>query len=412
MTEAVFDSIPSEVLKICRCLREGGQRGWVVGGCVRDLLRGATAKDWDIATDAEPQRVQKLFRKVIPTGIKHGTVTVVMGGTPYEVTTLRGEGVYEDGRRPSSVVFLQDITEDLARRDFTFNAIAIDPLERRLVDPFDGQRDLRDRRLRAVGDAHARFCEDGLRILRAARFAATLECEVDTATLDAMGAAEPLATLAKVSAERIHDEWIKTMRAARPSIAFELMRSRGVMAVIAPNLAAVEARAWKRGLDAMDRLKGTVRRLAALLAPLGDERAERLLERLKFSNEHRRSVTMAIRHYAAGPTLAGAELRRWLQVVTPNHVEDAMGLAVAIADDAERPALEALRARAQAQLEAGVPLTTKDLAVTGKDLIAALSLRPGPQLGVILRELLEACVEDPSVNTRDDLLARAREQIG
>lgn len=409
MTEGIFDSIPNDVLKICQRLRDEGQRGWVVGGCVRDLLRGAPAKDWDIATDAEPKRVQKLFRKVIPTGIKHGTVTVLMSGTPYEVTTLRGEGAYEDGRRPTSVVFLQDITEDLARRDFTFNAIALDPLERQIIDPFGGERDLRDRRLRAVGDPHARFCEDGLRILRAARFAATLECEVDPATLLAMGAPEPLATLAKVSAERIHDEWLKTMRATRPSIAFGLMQTRGVMTIIAPELAALaDAPAWTRGLRAMDDLGGAVRRLAALLAGLGAESAEGLLERLKFSNDHRKAITMAIAHHDVDPSLEGPDLRRWLQSVTAAHLDDAVAVACALSDD--RDPIDALGARARAELEAAVPLTTKDLAITGKDLMTELSLKPGPQLGVLLKGLLEACIEDPSTNTRARLLERARRE--
>jgi len=408
MTEAFFDSIPHDVLKICQRLRDEDQRGWVVGGCVRDLLRGASAKDWDIATDAEPERVQRLFRKVIPTGIKHGTVTVLMKGIPYEVTTLRGEGAYEDGRRPSSVVFLQDITEDLARRDFTFNAIALDPLDRQVIDPFGGEKDLRDRRLRAVGDPHARFCEDGLRILRAARFAATLECEVDAPTLQAMGAPEPLATLAKVSAERIHDEWLKTMRAARPSIAFDLMIRQGVMAVIAPELADRAPTDMERSLRAMDRLDAPVPRLAALLVGLGPDPAERLLQRLKFSNEHRKGITMAIRHHGVDLRLEGAALRRWLQAVTPAHLEDALALALALAD-AAGPA-EALGSRARAELAAGVPLTTKDLAITGKDLMNELSLEPGPFLGVQLQALLEACVEDPSLNTREALLDRARRE--
>lgn len=407
MTEAIFDSIPKDVLKICQRLRDEGQRGWVVGGCVRDLLRGAPAKDWDIATDAEPKRVQKLFRKVIPTGIKHGTVTVLMNGTPYEVTTLRGEGAYEDGRRPTSVVFLQDITEDLARRDFTFNAIALDPLERRVIDPFEGERDLRDRRLRAVGDAHARFCEDGLRILRAARFAATLECDVDPDTLQAMGASEPLATLAKVSAERIHDEWLKTMRAARPSIAFGLMQDRGVMTVIAPELAALaDDPAWTSSLHAMDGLDGAVRRLAALLSALGPDTAETLLERLKFSNEHRKAITMAVAHHEVDPSLEGPALRRWLQSVTPAHLDDALAVAGALSD----APIDALGNRARAELEAGVALTTKDLAVTGRDLMTELSLKPGPHLGVLLKALLEACIEDPRLNTRTGLLERARQE--
>src|SRR6185369_11333407 len=159
----LLDLVPEDVLDICKRLREKGKRGWIVGGCVRDLLRGKDAKDWDIATDARPEEVVGMFRKVIPTGIQHGTVTVVLRGKHYEVTTLRGEGAYSDGRRPDKVEFVNDITADLARRDFTFNAIAIDPVDGHIIDPFDGQKDLAARVVRAVGNADERFIEDGLR---------------------------------------------------------------------------------------------------------------------------------------------------------------------------------------------------------------------------------------------------------
>ena len=135
----LIDRVPEDVLGICQHLREKGKRGWIVGGCVRDLLRGGAAKDWDIATDALPSEVVGMFRKVIPTGIQHGTVTVVKRGVHYEVTTLRGEGAYSDGRRPDKVEFVDDITADLARRDFTFNAIALDPVDGHLIDPFEGR---------------------------------------------------------------------------------------------------------------------------------------------------------------------------------------------------------------------------------------------------------------------------------
>src|SRR5262245_58290441 len=216
--------VPEDVLGICRRLREKGKRGWIVGGGVRDLLRGGEAKDWDVATDARPDDVIQMFRKVIPTGLQHGTVTVVKRGVHYEVTTLRGEGAYSDGRRPDSVEFVDDITADLARRDFTMNAMAIDPVDGHLIDPFDGQKDLQNRVIRAVGDPNERFAEDGLRVLRAARFSATLDCTIDPDTERAMGTSRSHDTFRRVSAERVRDEWLKAMRARRPSIAFEAMR--------------------------------------------------------------------------------------------------------------------------------------------------------------------------------------------
>ena len=187
-TDGLRRAVPAEVLGLCRRLEEAGHRGWVVGGCVRDVLLGelrdlqstdAIRNDWDIATDARPEEVMKLFRRVVPTGIKHGTVTVLLDDDGYEVTTLRGETSYSDGRRPDSVYFVDDIKDDLARRDFTINAIAYDPLADRLIDPFGGLRDLEAGVLRAVGDAGERFAEDGLRVLRAARFVATLEVELE-----------------------------------------------------------------------------------------------------------------------------------------------------------------------------------------------------------------------------------------
>ena len=190
--------------------------------------------DWDIATSARPEQVQKLFRRVIPTGIQHGTVTVLMKQAGYEVTTLRGETEYTDGRRPDSVYFVDDIKDDLARRDFTINAIAYDPLAEQLIDPFDGIRDLEARVLRAVGDPAQRFAEDGLRVLRAARFVATLGVELDPATERAI--VPSLASYRKVSAERVRDEWLKTTKAERPSRAFEVMKDHGLLANSAPEL--------------------------------------------------------------------------------------------------------------------------------------------------------------------------------
>ena len=175
-TARLSEGVPSEVRELCARLQEGGFRSWIVGGCVRDQLlndwngRPLDARgDWDIATSARPEQVQALFRRVIPTGIQHGTVTVLMKKSQYEVTTLRGETSYTDGRHPDAVYFVDDIKDDLARRDFTINAIAYDPLADRLIDPFDGIADLRVRRLRAVGNAAVRFAEDGLRVLRASR---------------------------------------------------------------------------------------------------------------------------------------------------------------------------------------------------------------------------------------------------
>ena len=180
--EFPHEEVPPGVIAVCAQLREAGHRAWIVGGCVRDLLLGRAVGDWDVATSARPDEVTRAFRKVIPTGIDHGTVTVLHRGEGYEVTTLRGDGTYSDGRRPDEVTFVDDIADDLARRDFTVNAIAYEPTSRALVDPHGGLADLDARLLRAVGVPAQRFGEDGLRILRGARFVATLDFELEAET--------------------------------------------------------------------------------------------------------------------------------------------------------------------------------------------------------------------------------------
>ncbi|HZI03258.1 MAG TPA: [cytidine(C)-cytidine(C)-adenosine (A)]-adding enzyme, partial [Archangium sp.] len=171
--------VPRPVLDVIARLHELGHAVFLVGGCVRDTLRGVHPKDFDVATSALPEEVQRAFRKVIPTGIQHGTVTVVQGGTHVEVTTFRSEGDYHDGRRPSAVTFERDIVKDLSRRDFTINAMAWNPLTHELADPFGGQEDLKARVVRCVGSAIERFSEDGLRPMRAVRFAAVLDFTLD-----------------------------------------------------------------------------------------------------------------------------------------------------------------------------------------------------------------------------------------
>lgn len=448
----IIQSIPEDVFAICQRLRDKGKRGWVVGGCVRDILLGRPAKDWDVATDARPTEVLSYFRKVIPTGIKHGTVTVLSHGTPYEVTTLRGEGDYGDGRRPTEVRFLDDIVEDLARRDFTMNAIAVDPLERCIIDPFDGKRDLDARVLRAVGEPEKRFAEDGLRILRGARFAAVLECAIDPRTLTAMGETRALATYAKVSAERIHDEWMKAMDARAPSVAFEIMRKTGMLALTCPELCegfgceqnrwhAFDV--WSHTMAVLDACpENRVLRLAGLLhdvgkprsrefsektsdytfynhEAIGAEMADAILKRLRASNDDRTRVVQLVRHHLIcyAPEWTDAAVRRWLRRVTPELSADLLALGHADARGKGRPAeedaarLDELALRSTKLLAEGAALTTRDLALDGAVLMAELNIPPGRLVGVLLRQLVERVTDDPSQNTRESLLDEARRLI-
>lgn len=456
-TERLSSSVPQAVRELCRRLLEAGHKSWIVGGSVRDRLLSSFSDsslgpeffehDWDIATSARPEAVAQLFSRVIPTGIQHGTVTVVLGGAHYEVTTLRGEASYSDGRRPDSIYYVREIHEDLARRDFTINAIAYDPLTDVLIDPFGGVRDLKDRILRAVGVASERFAEDGLRVLRAARFSATLELEIDPATAQAI---EPsLASYRKVSAERIRDEWIKTMPARRPSLAFEVMRKHGLLAITAPELLESVGCAqnryhaydvWGHALACLDHCpKLPVLRLAGLLHDIGKPRTRALsektrdytfyeherigaemvapiLERLRFSNQEREKITRLVRHHLIcyDKSWSDAAVRRWLRRVGPELAEElyllaeADGRAKGKDPTAELTELARLKEHVGKVLAAGAALSVRDLAISGRDLAQVLGLKPGPLFGEILRTLLDEVVDDPTQNQREHLLTRAR----
>jgi len=440
--------VPKDVFGICDRLRGAGKRSWIVGGCVRDSILGKAVNDWDVATDALPADLVRLFPKAIPTGLQHGTVTVVQRGEHYEVTTLRGETTYSDGRRPDAVHFVDDIVADLARRDFTINAIAVDPTDGKLIDPFDGRKDIHAKLVRAVGKAFERFSEDGLRVLRAARFCATLGFDLDDETFAAI---EPtLSTFKKVSAERVRDEWVKTMKAKTPSRAFEVMRMSGILGVTCPELlegVGMEQNkwhsldVWQHGMLCMDSCIGDpMLRIAALLHDVGKPRSRELSDktkdwtfydhdrigaeiadpictRLKFSNEERSRVVALVRnhlfHYDAWSDQA---VRRWVKRVTPERLEDLYRLNEAdlrgkgsIFKEADLQPLLLLKAHVEKVLAEGAALTTRDLAINGNVLMKELGIPPGRIIGVILETLLEEVLADPAKNERETLLARARE---
>lgn len=423
------------MLALCERLDQAGYRAWVVGGSVRDSLiaqifDGAEpeswrAKDWDLATDATPEQVTPLFRKVIPTGVDHGTVTVLLHGHELEVTTLRAERSYADGRRPDHVDFVRSIDEDLARRDFTVNAIAFEPRTEALVDPFGGLADLRARRLRAVGEAARRFAEDGLRVLRAARLVATLEFELDPDTARAI--APSLDTYRRVSAERIRDEWNKALLAREPSRAFRVMHEHGLLAITAPELTALASGgALALALARGDRCEREIElRLAALLRelhaepPRAAEVADALLARLRYSNAERKLVTHLVRHPVPPrrELEAPASVRRWLRRIGPEQhplacrLERAHLAAAGAGDDALR-ALGEFEQRARDELAREPPLSLSALAIDGKRLMADAGYRPGRQLGVVLEALLERVLDDPTENEPARLLEHARAMAG
>ncbi|HKP55572.1 MAG TPA: HD domain-containing protein [Polyangiales bacterium] len=440
---SVAQAIPEPVIGLCKTLRAAGYKGWVVGGSLRDVLLQRHPKDWDLATSARPDQLMRVFKRVVPTGIAHGTVTVLVGDTGYELTTLRGEGAYSDSRRPDEVFFVDDIEQDLARRDFTVNAIAYDPLEDRLVDPFAGMADLQQRVLRTVGRAEERFGEDGLRVLRAARFSATLEFELEPATLAAIPGA--LGAFGKVSKERVRDEWLRAMEARKPSRAFEVMRSSGILSVSCPELMTQvgctqnryhEYDVWRHSLECLDASPTRpMQRIAALLHDLGKPRTRNLSDKTndytfynhenvgadladewlrdyRFSNEERKTIVHLVRNHLIcySSEWTDAAVRRFVRRVGPEYVDALMelGRADAIAKgrpaDREFAALDELRDRIATSVAQGAAFGTKDLAIDGRDVMAQLGIRPGPQVGRVLENLLERVLEQPELNERDTLL--------
>ncbi len=439
--------VPPYVLDLLRALQGAGYRAVLVGGCVRDLARGVEISDWDIGTSARPEAVQSLFPRTVPTGLKHGTVTVLTAHDPVEVTTFRVESGYSDARRPDRVDFTDDLRADLERRDFTINAIAWDPIAEYEEDPFGGRSDLAAGILRAVGDARDRFREDGLRPIRAARFAATLEVEIVPETFDALG--ESKEQVARVAAERIRDELVKMLRAREPSRGFEVLRRSGLLDVVLPELAATIAVPQNRyhaydvyfhtlyTCDAAPPEKAEVR-LAALFHDVGKPatRAERpdgdatfynhqyesarlteaAMTRLRFSGEMTERVVHLVRQHMFDyrHEWSDAAVRRFLRTVRPENVADLFDLR--IADNVGNGTksgfphyLGELTERIDAILAAAHAFTIRDLAVDGKDVMRELRLPAGPAVGAFLERLLEEVIEHPERNDRPYLLKRLRE---
>ena len=415
---------PAPVLDVLRTLGEAGHRSWLVGGAVRDLLlhRPRPATDFDVATPARPEQVTALFSKVIPTGIEHGTVTVLARGEPVEVTTFRGEGAYRDGRRPESVTFLTDLEEDLARRDFTMNALAFDPLAPEFRDPFGGRADLRRRRVRAVGEAAARFGEDGLRAMRAVRFVAQLGFDLDPATRRAIPGA--LDVVGRVAAERITDELSRLLVAPGAGRALELLRATGLLGVVLPAVAALpRAELAHVAAVAAAAPPSLPVRLAALLHRLGPDGAGSALAGLRLSRSVSDGALSLIRAFpcrrAAGTGLPAPEpagIRRWIAGVERERTEPL--LALGAAEARALPAVARRRALAQVKeiqsrvvevLLRSPPLSIRDLALDGRAVAQALGTEPGPVVGEALRHLLDRVLEDPEQNEPERLRAALRD---
>ena len=382
-------------------LHAAGHAAYAVGGCVRDSLLGQTPHDWDLCTSATPEQVLELFGEAhcIPTGLQHGTVTVKHGGALYEITTFRTEGAYSDGRHPDHVAFVPDVKEDLARRDFTINAMAYNA-EEGLIDPFGGQNDLAVGIVRAVGEPQRRFEEDALRILRLYRFAARFGFAIDPATGQAARAL--CRHLDCVSEERIAEELSRLLAAPAPGAYLEAE----VLAVIFPELDAAELPESRRILDALEPgMEHVPVRLAALLCPLGEAGARVALRRLKCSNALTGTVATLVREAAAGMPGAALTAKRFLSRYDLATITDLTALCSAQHPE-QAEAFAALQQEAARLVETNACCRINQLAVNGRDLMDA-GVRPGPGLRRVLDALLEQVLTGQLPNEKAALLAAA-----
>ncbi|UCB47285.1 MAG: HD domain-containing protein [Spirochaetota bacterium] len=445
--------VPSYVFDIAEKLHKNGHEAWIVGGSIRDLIIGRPAYDYDIATDAHPQDVMTVFKKAIPTGIKHGTVTILTKGHKVEVTTFRADGKYTDGRRPDWVSYASTIQEDISRRDFTINGIAYNPITDKIVDPYDGQDDIQNRIIRTIGDPIERFKEDGLRPFRACRFASQLTFTIEEKTYQAI--TRCLDITREISMERIRDEFLKIIQSPRPSIGIDLMRKSGLLELILPELLTgfgIKQNRYHRydiyyhnlySLDAAPQENYQVR-LAALFHDIGKYHAKRdveesgnrtrsvfynheiigaavtkrIMRRLKFSNNDIKAVTHLIRNHMFHYTRQWTDgaVRRFIRKVGLENSEalfelrkaDRIGNGLKQGDS---NSVRALKKRIEKVIEEENAITVKDLAVNGHDIMSTFSLNPGPLIGKILSNLLEVILDDPDKNTKKNLLAIAKEIV-
>ena len=385
-------------------LHRAGYAAYVVGGCVRDSLLGLTPHDWDLCTSALPQQVMELFgaQRCIPTGLQHGTVTVKQSGALYEITTFRTEGTYTDGRHPDEVHFVPDVREDLARRDFTINAMAYNEKEG-LVDPFGGQADLQSGIVRAVGVPRQRFTEDALRILRLYRFAARFGFAIDPPT--AQAAQELCAHLDCVSVERIEEELAKLLSAPAPAAYLD----EKILGVVLPELSPEALAAAKPVVDACPAGERALPvRLAALLLSLGEDGTRRTLRRLRCSNACIEETAVLVREAVPGvPVSLNIYARRLLGKYNLCTVQRIAALGTAL--QPERAADFAALSELAEQLDAdGVCCRISQLAVNGRDLMAA-GVPAGPGIRKVLEALLDGVIREEYPNERQALLAAVQQ---
>lgn len=435
---AISERIPPEVTLAMSRLKERGFEVYLIGGAPRDLLKGKMPQDWDLATSAHPAQVEEAFSETVPLGKKYGTVQVIINDLVLEVTTYRREGAYSDGRRPDWVLFTPSLEEDLARRDFTINAIALDPLERRLVDPFGGRRDLRRRIIRTVGRPEVRFAEDALRMLRFYRFQAELNLRGAKETEEAINSA----LLSKVSPERIREELNRILLSLYPIKGLQGLARYSLLAEVIPEFSLLLPE--KKILEHIFATVETIRaeaslRWAAFLHDLGKgstkdedekgvhfygheivgaEQAVKILDRFRFPRRFQEKTITLIRNhmFSTDPMITDAALRRLVTRVGKENIRDLLELRradiIATGRDYHRAweSFSLFSSRVEALLAEERVFTLRDLAIDGHDIMEALKIPPGPRVGEAQRELFQWVLEDPGRNSKERLLGYLKEK--
>ena len=435
-------TLPKDVDFIIDTLQKKGFLAFAVGGSIRDALLTIEAKDWDIATNAKPSEVTELFERVIPTGIDFGTVSVLLNSVTYEVTTFRKDGRYLDGRRPEEITFAATIEEDLSRRDFTINAMAYDSRSGKLIDPFNGQADLKDKQIRAVGDAVERFSEDGLRALRACRFAAQLGFDIEKITFEAI--AKTIGVFKKVSPERIHDELVKLLSSDEPIRGLEYMRKSGLMSETLPELMTGIGIEQPKPFHVYDVYNHNIHtceyapkdfplvRLAGLFHDIskpeckkeetfydhdnqGALLAENIMKRLKFSNIDIAKVSVLVKSHMFNYTdeWTDAAIRRFIRRVGRENIDELFLLRVAdmkaMNRGDETGYLRELKDRIAKIYSQDDALSVSDLKINGNEIMELLNIEPGQRVGQILNLLLEQVLDEPAKNSKDFLREAAKQ---
>lgn len=443
--ESITSKIDPIVIELCKTINQSGNKAYIVGGCLRDLILKKELNDWDIATTAKAEDIMKMFKKAIPTGIKHGTVTVFFKEKKFEITTLRGESGYSDGRHPDHVEFITDIYQDLSRRDFTINAIAYEPIEMLLIDPHHGCEDIDKKLIRAVGNPIDRFIEDGLRILRAIRFASVLDFDIEEKTIKAIP--DSIQTFRKVSKERIREEFIKIINSQFNLKGLGLLEKTGLLKEIFPQFQATvncsqnqyhSYTVWEHSLftlkfcDKDDYLL----KMAAFFHDIGkpivkkwDEKkgdyifydhekigssiVEKWLHDYKFSNSEIETVTHLIKNHGIyySSQWTDSAIRRFIKRVGKEYLERIICLQRAdikahrnIINEEELKLSEELQRRINLELTNKAAFNESDLKIDGHDIMKILQIESGIIIGEIKHWLIEQVLEKPELNQKEILI--------